>query len=95
MVGLRCRRVFEVAGARHAAQPLLDVAPLQSRCSHHVVDGHRALALHGAEQSGARADVRHAGRHRARHVAEHLVDGELGLFFVHLDSGPLIIHAND
>jgi len=91
LVGLLFGRVLEIAGARHAAQPFLDVARLHPARTHHVVQRHGAFALHGAEQPGARADVGHARGHRPRHVAKHLVDGELGLFLVHdrriVDSG--------
>ena len=91
LVGLLFGRVLEIAGARHAAQPFLDVARLHPARTHHVVQRHGAFALHRAEESGARADVGHARGHRPRHVAKHLVDGELGLFLVHdrriVDSG--------
>jgi hypothetical protein len=84
--GAGARVVLEVAGARHAFQPFLDVARLQAGSAHHVFGAHRALALHGAEQAGAHADEGHAGGHGARHVAEHLVERLPGFFLVYSQS---------
>src|SRR5687767_14948340 len=75
--------VLQISRAGHAFQPLLDIARLQLRGPGDLGHAHRALALHGAEQPGARADEGHAGAHRARHVAEDMVDGELDLFLIH------------
>src|SRR5262245_1139472 len=79
----RTRGLGRVAGGRHALQPRLDVARLQARGADHLVEPHRARALHGAEQARARADIDHAGAHRASHVAEDVLDGSLGFFAIH------------